>query len=255
MIRVRLYVHAGILGPIIGQDILMGSQRAPPVTRTSVCVGVIDIAFRTYKGTSLIRKRPPPGIDSNKGEEAEQQQQQQQQQQEKEKEDGPVFGVHWGPRGAGWSRRSTVSTRGELVFKAGKLHSTLGSITQGSITQSLNSRLKGLLGPVSIVIKKKQNDNNTNNNERTAEALSLALSGPLSNNKKRKRRRRTCFGPLGAARRGLVTYIDRRIEYWIITATATKSPFSGPCFVLVLAGIRRLVVQTKAIGKDDLIPL
>ena len=33
-----------------------------------------------------------------------------------------------------------------------------------------------------------------------------------------------------------------------------KSPFSGPRIVLVLTGIRRSVVQIKAIEKDDLIP-
>ena len=34
-----------------------------------------------------------------------------------------------------------------------------------------------------------------------------------------------------------------------------KSLLSSPIFVLVLAGIRRLVVQTKGIGKGDLMPL
>jgi len=34
-----------------------------------------------------------------------------------------------------------------------------------------------------------------------------------------------------------------------------KSPFSGPVFALELTGIRRLVVQIKAIEKDDLLPL
>jgi len=33
------------------------------------------------------------------------------------------------------------------------------------------------------------------------------------------------------------------------------SPFSGPSFVLALAGIRWRVVQIKAIEKNDLIPL
>ena len=32
-------------------------------------------------------------------------------------------------------------------------------------------------------------------------------------------------------------------------------PFSGPSFVLAFAGIPRLVEQTKAIEKDDLLPL
>ena len=34
-----------------------------------------------------------------------------------------------------------------------------------------------------------------------------------------------------------------------------KSPFSGPRCVLALAGIRKLVVQSKAIENDDLLPL
>ena len=37
-----------------------------------------------------------------------------------------------------------------------------------------------------------------------------------------------------------------------IPQNGTKSPFSGPCFVLALAGTRRRVVQIKALGKDDL---
>jgi len=35
--------------------------------------------------------------------------------------------------------------------------------------------------------------------------------------------------------------------------TCPKSPFSGPRFVLALAGIRRLVVRIKATEKEDLI--
>ena len=39
------------------------------------------------------------------------------------------------------------------------------------------------------------------------------------------------------------------------SSTTPNSPFSGPWFVLALVEIRRLVVQIKAIVKDDLIPL
>ena len=42
---------------------------------------------------------------------------------------------------------------------------------------------------------------------------------------------------------------------WCACQSGVKPTFSGPGFVLALAGIRRLVVHIKAIETDDLIPL
>jgi len=45
-----------------------------------------------------------------------------------------------------------------------------------------------------------------------------------------------------------------RTAFSIAAASAIESPFSGPWFVLAIAGTRQLVVTIKAMGKVELIP-
>ena len=53
----------------------------------------------------------------------------------------------------------------------------------------------------------------------------------------------------------MLTRQPSHVQLDLLQGKESKSPFSAPQFAFALAGIRRIVIQIKSVGKDDLPPL
>jgi len=138
--------------------------------------------------------------------------------------------------------------RGGLVFKAHRLlyHSTLGlRVIKKKYTSSISeSATSAYCSGVDVSLPGQGNANS--HGARPVHLIitmimwirtsSLSIKNSLSGH---------LIGSLGPLERGWGRGTRARTSY----LSRIKSPFSDPSFALALAGIRRLVVQIKAIGK------